>query len=291
MTLFFYACDDEITTLPAATGKSSEVIFVVDDILWESSLRSLVEKTISTDINGLSKKESLFSPFQLNKSEFNSILRTHRNIVIVSKGVKPVITQNKWAYGQLVAQINWNGNEDITTADLSKLKKSLVENELKLLGSKLSKSSQKDIELSVYKNLGRSLIVPEEYSILNNNETFFWASYDPQHSDEIKNIFVYSFNINSNSIQNEVLNRTDSIFAKYLRGDKEGSYATIENRYTPYFSNNVYRGLWRLENGFMGGPFMIKFQVLDTKVIVSVGLVFAPHSSKRRFIKEFEAIL
>jgi hypothetical protein len=41
----------------------------------------------------------------------------------------------------------------------------------------------------------------------------------------------------------------------------------------------------------MGGPFLIKTYFLKNKIVVNVGLVFAPQSRKRKYIKEFEAIL
>ena len=134
-------------------------------------------------------------------------------------------------------------------------------------------------------------IVPKEYEIIENNESFFWANYNPQQSDEIKNILTFSFVPKLVSLQEEVLQKTDSVFAKYLIGTKEGSYVKIEQAYPPYYFENTYRGLWKLENGFMGGPFLIKTYFVEDKIVVNVGLIFAPQSRKRKYIKELEAIL
>jgi hypothetical protein len=41
----------------------------------------------------------------------------------------------------------------------------------------------------------------------------------------------------------------------------------------------------------MGGPFLIKTYFIDDKIVVNVGLIFAPQSRKRSYIKELEAIL
>ena len=92
-------------------------------------------------------------------------------------------------------------------------------------------------------------------------------------------------------MQAEVLLRSDSVFAKYLIGAKEGSYVRIEPAYPPYYSENTYRGLWKLEHGFMGGPIIIKSYFVKNKIVVNAGIVFAPQSFKRKYIKEFEAIL
>ena len=65
----------------------------------------------------------------------------------------------------------------------------------------------------------------------------------------------------------------------------------IEHSYPPYYNDKNYRGLWKLEFGFMGGPFLIKTYFIDDKIVVNVGLIFAPQSRKRSYIKELEAIL
>ena len=41
----------------------------------------------------------------------------------------------------------------------------------------------------------------------------------------------------------------------------------------------------------MGGPFIIKTYSKNNKIVVNIGMVFAPQNSKRKYIKEFEAIL
>ena len=93
------------------------------------------------------------------------------------------------------------------------------------------------------------------------------------------------------NLQKEVLQKTDSIFSKYLIGSKEGQYVKIENRFSPIYSDNTYRGLWKLEGGFMGGPFLIKTYFFNKKVVVTVGLIFAPNDRKRNYIRNLEAIL
>ena len=150
---------------------------------------------------------------------------------------------------------------------------------------------QKNIEKNLLESFGGKFIVPKKYSIIINDSTLFWGNYNPKRLDEIKNIFVFSFIPQTLNIQKEVLLKTDSLFAKHLLGAREGSFVCIEKDYPPYYYQNIYRGLWRLHNGFMGGPFLIKTSFKGDKVVVSVGLVFAPQSNKRTHIKEFEAIL
>ena len=53
------------------------------------------------------------------------------------------------------------------------------------------------------------------------------------------------------------------------------------------------RGLWELENDYMGGPF-VSFTTLDKKrnrIITVEGFVFAPRYDKHNYIRKLEAIL
>ena len=53
------------------------------------------------------------------------------------------------------------------------------------------------------------------------------------------------------------------------------------------------RGLWRVENDFMGGPY-ISLAVLDDenqRVVVAFGYVFAPSKNKRNFLSQVQAMV
>tara|TARA_B100000427_G_scaffold240779_1_gene203724 strand:- start:249 stop:1145 length:897 start_codon:yes stop_codon:yes gene_type:complete len=290
--LVYISCADQGRTLPASTGENSEVIFVANDVLWESCLDTLVKSTFGAPIQGVNQKESLFRVFQVNHKEFKSILKTNTNIIIVIESPSPsVSTKDKWASGQFVAQLKWDKNSEDFFEDLIVLRDLFLLKELKSIRKELKKSSIIDAEKRLLNNFGVKCIIPKEYQIIKNDSSLFWANYNPLNSDEIKNLLTFSFVPKTQNLTSEIFQRTDSVFAKYLRGEKPGSYVQIEKEYPPYYHNNIYRGLWRLENGFMGGPFIIKTYLQKNKVVVNIGLVFAPQNQKRKYIKEFEAIL
>ena len=286
-----FSCSEGIKTLPSSTGTNSEVIFVVNDALWELEIDTLVRNTFGAAIRGLNQNETIFRVVQINHSEFKSILKTHKNIVIITEGTKISSHKNKWASEQFVAHLGWDDNASNLVQSLKKLREIFVLKEVNAIRKSFAKLSQKKMEERIKLNFKIDCIVPKEYEIIKNNELFFWANYNPQQSDEIKNILTFSFVPKLVSLQEEVLQKTDSVFAKYLIGTKEGSYVKIEQAYPPYYFENTYRGLWKLENGFMGGPFLIKTYFVEDKIVVNVGLVFAPQSRKRKYIKELEAIL
>ena len=290
--LFFSsACSNGLKTLPSSTGVLSEVIFVVDDILWEKHFKDVAFKTFGAPIQGLAQNESSFNIVQVNHSEFKSILRTHKNIVIITKNEVTSTEKDKWAYGQIVVMIEFKlvGNELLL--ELNKVKSVFEFREISFLRNSISKSSQKIQEEKLKEQYNIETLIPSEYTITKDTATLFWATYNPEKLEEIKHLFVFSFEPKEISVRQEVLRKTDSIFTKYLLGAKQGQYVKIEDRFTPIYYKNTYRGLWKLERGFMGGPFFIKTYFINKKVVVAVGLIFAPNDRKRNYIRTLEAIL
>jgi len=285
------ACSDGVKTLPSSTGILSEVIFVVDDLLWENQIKDVAFKTFGIPIQGLTQDESSFRVIQVNHSEFKSILKTHKNIVIIAKNVSTSNQQNKWANGQLVVQLEFKDEDDKLTNDLNKVKAIFEFREIKILRNSISKSSQKIQEKIIKEQFNIETLIPSEFSIIKDTVALFWATYNPEKQEEIKHFFVFSFEPKEINLQQEVLRKTDSIFTKYLRGAKQGQHVKIEDMFSPIYSENMYRGLWKLDGGFMGGPFLIKTYFINKKVVVTVGLIFAPNDRKRKYIKTFEAIL
>ena len=292
VVLFFLsACSDGVKTLPSSTGILSEVIFVVDDLLWENQVKDVAFKTFGVPIQGLTKDESSFRVIQVNHSEFKSILKTHKNIVIIAKNVPTSNQQNKWANGQLVVQLDLKDEDNKLTKDLNKVKAIFEFREIRILRNSISKSSQKIHEKNIKEQFNIETLIPSEYTIVKDTVALFWATYNPEKQEEIKHLFVFSFEPKAINLQQEVLQKTDSIFTKYLLGAKQGQHVKIEDMFSPIYSENIYRGLWKLNGGFMGGPFLIKTYFTNNKVVVTVGLIFAPNDRKRNHIRTLEAIL
>ena len=289
--VLFISCTNGKKTLPSATGANSEVIFVVDDLLWENTASSLAKSIFGAPIQGINQKEAFFRIVQVSHNEFKSILKTHKNIIIVSSGAQAFSQENKWALDQLVVQLNWNNDSQKFSKELLRLRQIFAQKELRAIKKVFKKSSQRKAEERLLYDFKVEYVIPKQYEVVIHEDDFFWANYDPPKSDEIKNIFIFSFVPKNTSIQSQVLAKIDSVFAKHLLGAKDGAYARIEPEYPPHYFKNTYRGLWKLENGFMGGPFFVKTVFIKNKIVVAVGLVFAPQNRKRKYIKEFEAIL
>ena len=125
--------------------------------------------------------------------------------------------------------------------------------------------------------------------------------FNPLDREIIKGIFVYEYpSINTFNSQT-ILSARDSVLQKYVFGSSDGSYMTTENLYPPHISIHTInmlevlkvRGLWKMQNGFMGGPFISNFinDKLNDRVLVIEGFLFNPGEEKRNSLQELEWLI
>lgn len=103
-------------------------------------------------------------------------------------------------------------------------------------------------------------------------------------------------------IDSEWINATrDSLMEHLVQGERDGSYVTTDYR-RPLETKEMDRedrligyetkGLWRMTNDFMGGPF-VHFTYYDPetdRLFMVEYAQFAPSVNKRRFVRQFQAM-
>ena len=142
-SLFFFGCTQNTKILPGCTGQNEEVVFVIDDFLWEGPAQQLINSVFGEDIIGVNQPEKLFKIIQVNNKEFKSILKTHTNIVIVFRENRSFRQPNKWAADQYVAGICWDGNSRAFLDTLVDLRSKFIIKERDFIRKSLTKRSQK----------------------------------------------------------------------------------------------------------------------------------------------------
>ena len=99
----------------------------------------------------------------------------------------------------------------------------------------------------------------------------------------------------------ELADLTEKVMSAEVSGPDPGSFMIIEKRAqtscrsfrrdsTDYIE---MRGLWTLEGGFMGGPF-ISYAFIDkesSRPVVVTGFVYAPGDDKRELLRQVEALM
>ena len=143
--------------------------------------------------------------------------------------------------------------------------------------------------------------VPPGFAIAGQKEDLLWFKYETPEISQ--GILVYTFPYVSDSAftVNYLLRIRDSLLRANVPGPTKGSYMTTEKRMEQTSNirehNGNYasemRGLWRVENDFMGGPYisLAELDVANQQVVVAFGYVYAPSKNKRNLLRQVEAMI
>jgi len=305
------ACKDKDATklLPNVTGKSGEVVLVIEPDYWSSNIGAEFRKTLTQEHPALPQKEPIFDLVHIPYKAFSNIFKTHRNILLarVDKKIsepKIVIQEDVWAKPQLIVNIIAPDEEQLESLIREKgdlLVARILKAEMGRYAANYKKYEQIGSADYIQKRFGIRLTLPKGYTIDLDTTNFMWIE-NRGRGDMVQGIFIYSYD------KPEVELTTDYLFAKrnqftkkFVPGPDRGSYMAVESEAVPYRRemkvNDIdvieIRNLWKIENDFMGGPF-VSFTMVDNennKVIAVDGFVYAPQFDKRDYLRQVEAIL
>tara|TARA_B100001287_G_scaffold169919_1_gene142947 strand:- start:1731 stop:2636 length:906 start_codon:yes stop_codon:yes gene_type:complete len=292
--LFGCTITEDVDKIKQRKFATSKVLFVVEDDLWTQKASGIVLEIFNEDIEGIPQSLPKIIIQQTNPKKLNQALKINQGImgvVFISEGKKIEINTKNNDEDMLISTMLWDGDISNLEKKLLDLRTRFIKQELKVVKEYISRGSNKEIEKDIKEKFSVNLITPTDYKIIKNAEDIFIANWDHSDSDQNKTILTYSFKPDSDSLELEVMLKTDSIFSKYLKGEKESQFVRIEPNYTPVIMDNTIRGAWRLENDFIGGFFIVKFYKVKDKVSVSAGVVFSPQTEKRKCVIEMMAIL
>jgi len=134
-----------------------------------------------------------------------------------------------------------------------------------------------------------------------SKEEFTCVSIESPDLSQVIQVYDYPANGPEDLNVDFIVEKRNSFTKTYVEGPREGSYMVIASMFEPiaYDLKNhnqdvlEIRGLWELENGFMGGPF-VSHSVYDAKrgrIVTVDGYVYHPNLKKRVKIRQLEAII
>jgi hypothetical protein len=145
------------------------------------------------------------------------------------------------------------------------------------------------------------MTVPPGFAIARQKKDLLWFKYETPEISQ--GIIVYTFPYVSDSTftENYLVAKNDSMLEINIPGPTEGSYMAVEkqiNQVLHIFDHNKnyaveMRGLWRLENDFMGGPYiaLAELDASNERIVVAFGYVYAPNKDKRNLLQQVEAMI
>ncbi|MCH7535013.1 MAG: DUF4837 family protein [Bacteroidetes bacterium] len=313
-----YACDGEhaTKTLPESAGDLGGVLVVMDEVKWNGAVGDAIRDELSVPLYGSPQAEQEFNFKHVKRNKFNGLLMRYKSIVFLddsNDGSKNSIAfkNDVWAKDQVVIQLKDMDGEDMRTLlkeNKYKILDALKKNEIRGLQRIQNMALSKEMKALLPRKFGITLKVTEGFKIARDTTNFLWLRAERQRmkgsiTHQISlGILIYNYPFtNIDNIKSQLIASKDSITKLYIHGSSENSYMKVYPDYEPsireilYNGNTAFeiRGLWKMENDFMGGPFLTYVIADEEQKMVTVldAYVYAPEFDKKAFLLELEAIL
>ncbi len=290
-------------------GKAGEVVVVYDKQLWDTTFTKTVKELLAPAYPALPQFERKFDIISIPENAFSNLFQVHRNVVFIqimsdSIPAEIIVKHDIWAQPQTVVRINGNNAENIVALiqqHEERLAHILEHAERDRQINNAKKYEDRALRDTVNKAIGGSPYIPQGYILRKKNEKFIWIGYETKKAQ--LGIFIYKYPYkDSTSFRNEnIIAQRNAILKEEVPGPYDNTYMTTASFIAPesrhLLFNKIHfietRGLWEVENDFMGGPF-ISHVFLDKtgqNVLVLEAYVYNPSGEKRNYLRQVEAII
>ncbi len=304
------SCKDDGTIVKQNVGgKAGEIIIVANKAEWESEPGNELRNILAAQYPYLPQSEPSYTLINIPHKSFTSLFEYHRNILILKVDqnleAKYTAQEDVWAAPQTVILITAPTKEEaakVIAENAERMFNTINQAERNRIMRNSKKYEDEGLRHLVAEKFGGSPYFPEGYLLRKQTDNFVWISYETTYIN--LGVFVYRIPYKDESslkLEN-LMAATAEVMKDNVPGMVDNSYMTISSEITPGLSVMKYknhnfmemRGLWEVQNDFMGGPFVI--HVFHDKnnpgeLIVVEGFVYAPRYDKRDYIRQVESIL
>lgn len=304
VSVVFGSCTVKMTGKPGSSGKTLELMVVATNDIYSSSTRLVMDTIFATPQDGLNQPEPRFEVVQIAPSSFesNNMFQAHRNILMLQidpNGQNKVyLDNNKWSQPQVVIRIVGNSRQALDSlllANSERLLKEFYNMEYARMKKVFSQTPNVKVNNMIKEKYGFSLTFPEEFSLAKTEGNFMWVRKEAK--DFGLQVYINTTPAGDAKAFEEatILDNLDTLMKHHVPGPAEGSYQATERR-DFFYTRKVMlgdveavetRGLWRLINDFMGGPFVCyTFMSPDGESVVTlVGCVYSPSQRSKMVMK------
>ena len=321
VVLAMVACDSihTLTTKKATQGSPYEVLVVCDGPEWQSPLGESLRALFATPVECVNQYEPMFNVMRITTRDFKGVLPAHRNIlkVLCSADVKEcsilakydveaspqvVLTFQGPSQKAMIDYLNKNGESLLQVLEIAERNRTI---------DLAKQHGVKALENIISKQFGIKMHIPEGYLLRAEKKGFVWASHEYPVASQGFFIYTHPY-YGKESISTKSLVEARNAAAKQIPGPSDGSYMTSV-RQLPNVEDSGYvefvpdrrvvringtdwveiRGLWEVENDFMGGPF-VSYTTLDKQsgqLLTLDCYVYSPKYDKRNYLRALEHLI
>lgn len=313
-----------------AGGDADELIIVVDSMVWDGPVGTVLRRTFAAPMAGMPQDEPLFNIYKVNPLKVNSVLESAYNMIYVttldsktsqSKKLRSMFTDeslkridkdttffrfvedDKYAKGQKVMHLFAKSEQILANhiaANRAELLALFEGQASKITSARIFRSRSVEIENALKEKYGFDIKVPFGWDLAKDLPNFAWVRELGQGKE--KNIFVYSEPYTSQEVFNDIPALRDRITEMYLRDGQKPHLYIQRQEIIPVQVQRVNfngkfamqaRGLWAVSDMSSGGPFL-SYTLVDEKnqmLYYIEGYVFHAAGKKKRMMREMDAIL
>lgn len=308
--LVLAGCKNTKVLLPNVSGKAGEVIVVIEKEDWEGNLGAAVRELLASDCPYLAQKEPLYTLVNVAPGGFGDLLKIHRNIVFFA--ISPQLDSSSviyrhdvWASPQCLVQLNARNSAEA----LSQLQASgptilsfIEQAERDRVIRNSIRYEERSIAPQVEEVFGGSPHFPMGYKLKKLTPDFCWVADEKQYTIQGILIYKYPAKLDADEMSLErIVSMRNAVLKANVPGMFDNTWMTTGTYMPPQLEFIRYkgrdfaqlRGLWEVENDYMGGPFVShSFYSPDgAEVIVAEAFVYAPKYDKRQYLRQVESIL
>jgi len=298
-----------------STGKTNEILVVTNSkAQWNSEIGGVIQEFFEQALPGLPQPEPMYRMYNVTTKDFNKLFKAMHNILIVDINpayAEPIVEtrSDHWSKPQRLIKI--------TAPDIASFRRVFDEhktaflkafNDLEIERTNVQFEMARSVKLAniVQNKFDFTIQMPGGFVIAAEDDNFLWLrqSLHKVKQDVELGIMIYEepYTDTSAFAPEYILATRDSLSTLHIPGPSDGSYMITSLGYIePHFKIKddfvtdyavETRGLWMVQNDFMGGPF-ISYTFIDPqgeRLITVDGYVFNPSDLKRNFIRQLEAI-
>lgn len=298
------------TMFSSVSGSTNEILIVMNKALWNGAVGDTIKRFFEQPQLGLPQAEPVFDLINLPLANFNKNVKSHRNILFVeispdADSTMLLFKESPWAKSQKLFKI-------VATSD-SAFYRLFQEDKEKIMGVFVKAERERLAEIyrrtadskifNLFKNKYKMLLsCPGGYIINKDLDNFVWISSETQVDSRGVIFFQQSYKDQQQLNYDTIISTMNKVLKQNIPGSIPNSWMALDvktptSAATYNYQGTHYaiqiRGLWLVQNDFMGGPYVLNV-VLDeehNRLIYMMGYVYAPDGKKRNLLRQVETIV
>lgn len=306
----FFGCSGNTQYIkPPVTGKIGEILLIIELRYWKSEIGDTIRAIFERPFPMLPQQEKSYSLIHIDYSSFVPVMQKHRNVITVAVSneypeAKVTTRHDSWAVPQIVFNAVGADPHEIAVAISKKadLMINIIEQaELDRQATSARVYSKPDLHKAVEETFDVSMYIPDGYYLMRKAQNFIWMESQSNHNSTGLFVYDYPFTDDSTFTVKYLVNKRDELLKKYVPGSRDSSWMTTGKYIMPELKIKEYkgqtygelRGLWEVENDYMGGPFVSRSYVdrKKARIVTVEGYVYAPRFDKRDYLRRVEGII